>query len=131
VSDLVATLVTHRPAVFQTQIWAERDGAPFRARVIAPADVLETDWHDAELLVADVATVELLDVVFGRRAGVTLLIGYGPQDDEACARLYAAGRCGGFSRMDRFDSRSSLLAILDAFRAGAGREQLLEVLSRE
>jgi hypothetical protein len=128
VSDLVATMVTARPAVFQAGIWAERDGAPFRARVVHPRDATVSDWLDAELLVADVAQFGLLETVFGHRQRPTLLIGYGPADDEECARLYAAGRCVAFSRMDRFDSRSSLLAVLDCFRAG-DRATLLEVLS--
>jgi hypothetical protein len=129
VSDLVATMVTHRPETFQAQVWAERDGAPFRARLVHPADVTVADW-EAELLLVDVAQFRMLETVFGRRVGrVTLLVGYGAADDEECARLYAAGRCSGFSRMDRFDSRSALLAILDNFRAG-DRGKLLEVLSR-
>lgn len=126
-SDLVATLVTHRPETFQAQIWAERDGAPFRARLVHPADIDAAGWHGPELVVADVATVELLEVLLARRVGVMLLIGYGDPDGQACARLLAAGRCAGFTRMDSFDSRSALLSILDVYRSG-NRARLLERL---
>jgi hypothetical protein len=127
VSDLVATLVTHRPDTLGAQFWAERDGTPFRARLAHPADLDATGWHEPGLVVADVATVELVEVLLARRVGVTLLIGYGEPDEQACARLFAAGRCAGFTRMDAFDSRSSLLSILDAYRSG-DRARLLERL---
>jgi hypothetical protein len=127
VTDLAATLVTHRPDTFGAQFWAERDGAPFRARLVHPADLDAAGWHGPELVVADVATVELLEVLLARRVGVTLLIGYGEPDEQACARLFAAGRCAGFTRMDAFDSRSSLLSILDSYRSG-DRARLLERL---
>jgi hypothetical protein len=127
VSDLVATLVTHRPDTFQAQFWAERDGTPFRARLAHPADIGPAGWHGPDLVVADVATAELLEALLGRRVGVTLLIGYGEADEQACAALVAAGRCAGFTRIDSFDSRAALLAILDIYRSG-DRARLLERL---
>jgi hypothetical protein len=129
VSDLIATLITHRPAEFQTHYWAERDGAPYRARVVEPKDVTVPVWHGTELLVVDVAQFELLEQVFGERKGVTLLAGRGSGDEMRCAALYQARKCAAFSRMDDFDSRSALLAILDRYRSGS-RRALLDVLSR-
>jgi hypothetical protein len=93
-------------------------------------DVTSESWRDTELLVVDVADLPLLLTVFGDRVGVTVVMTRGAAEQIEAAQLYAQGRISGFVRMDEFDPRSALLAILDRFRSG-DREQLMAVLRRD
>jgi hypothetical protein len=128
--DLVATLLTDRPDVFQARVWAERDGAPYRARIVAVGGPgAASAWAGAELLVVDVVSYVGLELAYGARRGVTLAIGWGDLDQCRAAKLFRRGVIGGFGRMDDFDSRSALLAILDGYRSGP-RAELLAVLAR-
>jgi hypothetical protein len=129
--DLVATVITTRPETFQTASWAsDREGRPTRALVRGTRHVTSELWRDTELLVVDVADLPLLLTVFGDRVGVTVVMTRGAAEQIEAAQLYAQGRISGFVRMDEFDPRSALLAILDRFRSG-DREQLMAVLRRD
>jgi hypothetical protein len=130
VPSLIPTLITARPDAFQAEHWATRDGVPFRTYVLSPADVTEAIWLRTPVLVVDVRDLPLLDSVFGRRQGFTILVGRGREDELDCVRLWQDGRCNASARLDEFDSRSALLVILDRFRTGRG-DSVIRVLGRE
>ncbi len=123
------TVITHRPDAFQVDTWASRDGVPFRGHVLDPVDVDWFVWHGNDALLVDVADFDLLTRMHGARGGFVILLGHGELDDALMVTAWCTGQVNGASRMDRFDSRSALLAILDGFRKGQGAH-LIEVLSR-
>jgi hypothetical protein len=124
----LATVITDRPATLQTDQWALRDDEPFRAHVASTIRVsevgypgAEVGWLSSEVLVVDVLQMELLTELYGYRDGLTILVGLGETDDLLMAEFYRTGYCNAFSRVDRYDPRLALMAILDRIRRGQFR----------
>ena len=116
----LATLITNRPDVLQVDQWALRDGEPYRASIMATAGVTAAEWYWSEILVVDVEDMPMLNQVFGDREGLVLLVGVGEAEETAMIDWYRLGLSNGSARVDRFDPRSALMAILDRFRRGEG-----------
>lgn len=124
----LATVITNRPATLQVEQWALRDGEPFRAHVVSTYAVSEVGypgapvgWLSAEALVVDVNEMEFLTELYGYRDGMTLLVGTGWAEALLMADFYRTGYCNAFARIDEFDPRSALMAILDRIRRGEFR----------
>jgi hypothetical protein len=125
----LATLVTDRPKVLQVQQWAMRDGIPYRAHLLYTSAMTSTVWRKAEVLVVDVLDVELLTELYGPREGMTILVGIGDEEEVLMVEFYRAGYSNGSSRLDRYDPRMALMAILDRIRRGEFRS-IQRVLTR-
>jgi hypothetical protein len=117
----LATVLTNRPEELQVDQWALRGGEPFRAHVRSIVYVTEKFWLETEVLVVDVNELEFLTELYGYREGMTLLAGVGWAEDLLMAEFYRTGYCNAFARVDRFDPRSALMAILDRIRRGEFR----------
>jgi hypothetical protein len=117
----LAIVVTDRPGDLQVDQWALRDGEPFRAHVVGTSAVDQVLWDSDEVLVVDVLEMELLIELYGDRRSMTLLVGAGLADELLMVDFYRLGYCNASARIDRFDPRSALMAILDRFRRGEFR----------
>jgi hypothetical protein len=122
-------LITNRPAELQADQWALRDGEPFRAHVWRTVYFTEKRWLETEVLVVDVNEMELLTELYGYRDGLTILVGVGWAEGLLMAEFYRTGYCNAFARIDEFDPRSALMAILDRIRRGEFRS-IERVLTR-
>lgn len=117
-------LITHRPDLLRLPAWEWFRSPDADHRLTAWLDVSHAvgdDWHHPEFVLIDVQCLDLLEVLYGPRAGFTVATGAGPADTAAMIAAQDAHRIEFGVDVTHPAGLSALRSILWRYTAGGSR----------